>query len=358
MRKVVFITLMVIMSLLMACGGTAQTDPATEEAAPAVSEVEQASEAETADTEAAATDDKAELEHIDLGVGFIPNIQFAPFYVAQAKGFYAEEGLDVALEYGFENDFVALTAQGERQFAVASGDQIILGRAQGLPIVYVMKWYERFPVALMALAEMGIDTPEKLAGHSVGLPGLFGASYVGWKALVYAADLDESQIEVTEIGFTQAEAVSENKVDAAMVYIANEPIQLAQAGKKVNVIQVSDYIDLVANGLITNETVIKENPELVGRMVRASLKGLEYTLNNPAESFEISRKFIPDMTDEDAPTQQLVLEASLELWRSDQLGLSSAQAWTDSASFMLETGLIEQAVEVDKLYTNQFVQQQ
>ncbi|MDX1524398.1 MAG: ABC transporter substrate-binding protein, partial [Anaerolineae bacterium] len=101
----------------------------------------------------------AELEHLDVGVGFIPNIQFAPFYVAQAKGFFAEEGLDVALEYGFENDFVALTAQGERQFAVASGDQVILAGAQDLPLVYVMKWYERFPVALMALSDSGIDAP-------------------------------------------------------------------------------------------------------------------------------------------------------------------------------------------------------
>jgi NitT/TauT family transport system substrate-binding protein len=344
MRNALLVMLMVMMFWVAACGTAPQTGTQAADDAYAVSEPE------TADTE-------AELEHIDLGVGFIPNIQFAPLYVAQEKGFYAEEGLDVALEYGFENDFVALTAQGERQFAVASGDQVILGQAQGLPIVYVMKWYDQFPVALMALSEMGIDSPDKLAGHSVGLPGLFGATYVGWKALIYAAGLDESQIEVTDIGFTQAAAISENQVDAAMVYITNEPIQLAQAGKKVDVIEVSDYIDLVSNGLITNETVIKENPDLVSRIVRASLKGLQYTLDNPDEAFEISRKFIPEMTDEDAPTQRLVLDASLALGRSDQPGLSSAQAGTDTVNFMVETGLIEQAIEVDKLYTNQFVQQ-
>ena len=103
--------------------------------------------------------------------------------------------------------------------------------------------------------------------------------------------------------------------------------------------------------------LIRENPDLVGRIVRASLKGLAYTLDNPDEAFEISRKFIPDMTDEDAPTQRLVLDASLELWQSDQPGLSLAQAWTDSVNFMVETGLIDKNVEVDKLYTNQFVQQ-
>jgi len=296
------------------------------------------------------------LQHVDLGVGYIPNVQFVPLYVAQAKGFYAEEGLDVALEYGFENDFVALTAQGKRQFAVASGDQVILARAQGLPVVYVMKWYQRFPVGVMSLAKTGIDSPAKLSGHSVGTPALFGASYVGWKALVYAAKLDETAIRLDVIGFTQAEAVSQGKVDAAVVYIANEPVQLIQAGVKVDVIQVADYIDLVSNGIITNETLIRENPDLVRRMVRASLRGLEYTLAHPDEAFAIARKAVPEITDQDAPTQRAVLEASMVLWRSDRLGVSDPQAWSDSAKFMLDTGLISSAVDVAKLYTNQFVE--
>jgi NitT/TauT family transport system substrate-binding protein len=300
----------------------------------------------------------SELTQIDLGVGFIPNVQFAPFYVAQAKGFFAEEGLEVTLEHGFENDFVALTAQGERQFAIASGDQVILARAQGLPVVYVMKWYQRFPVAVMALTETGIDSPQQLPGHSVGIPGLYGASYVGWKALVYAAGLDESGMSLESIGFTQAEAISQGQVDAAVVYIANEPVQLAQADIDVNVIQVSDYIDLVSNGLITNETTTRENPDLVRRMVRASLRGLEYTLAHPDEAFSIARQAVPEITDEDAPTQRAVLEASIDLWRSDRLGVSDPQAWSDSVEFMQGTGLIEAPVDAETLYTNQFVEDQ
>ncbi len=303
-----------------------------------------------------AASEAGELEHIDLGAGFVPNVQFAPFYVAQAKGFFTEEGLEVALEYGFENDFITLTAQGERQFAIASGDQVILGRAQGLPLVYVMKWYERFPVGVMALAKTGIDSPEALAQNSVGIPGLFGASFVAWKALVYATGLEESTVRLEEIGFTQAEAVSEEKVDAAVVYLANEPILLTEAGIEVNVIEVSEFIDLVANGIVTNERLIKENPNLVRRLVKGSLRGLQYTIDNPEEAFEIVREFIPEMTDDDAPTQRLVLARSIDLWRSDRPGFSSASAWTNSADFMLAAGIIEEAVEVESLYTNEFVE--
>lgn len=341
-KFLLFLTAFTILTLT-ACRPTAGSGPATSE--PAATATETAAQALTG------------LQHIELGVGFVPNVQFAPLYVAQAKGFYAEEGLDVALEYGFENDFVALTAQGERQFAIASGDQVILARSQGLPVVYVMKWYQRFPVAVMALAETGINSPEKLEGHSVGIPGLFGASYVAWEALVYAKGLDDSTINLESIGFTQAEAISQGQVDAAVVYIANEPIQLTQAGQEVNVIEVSDYIDLVSNGLITNEPLIRESPDLVRRIVQASLRGVEYTIDHPDEAFAIARQAVPEITDEDAPTQRAVLEASIALWHSDHPGASDPQAWADSVDFMLATGLIESPVDVETLYTNQFVEE-
>lgn len=296
------------------------------------------------------------LEKIELGVSYIPNVQFAPFYVAQAKGFYADEGLDVYLEYGFETDFVTLTAKGERQFAVASGDQVILGRAQKLPLVYVMKWYERFPVAVIAPKSSGITSPVELANHSVGIPGPFGASYVAWQALVYTTGLDDSTVTLESIGFTQAEAISTNQVDAAVVYIANEPILLSQQGIEVNMFEVSDYIDLVSNGIITNETVVKENPELVRRLIRASLRGIQYTIEHPDEAFEISRQVITDMTDEDAPTQRLVLDVSISLWKSEHLGITSSQAWSDSVNFMQEVGMIDTKLDVETLFTNEFVE--
>jgi NitT/TauT family transport system substrate-binding protein len=300
----------------------------------------------------------AELQKVRLGVGFIPNVQFAPLYVAQHKGFYAEEGLEVEIEYGFEDDFVTLAAQGEREFAIASGDQIILARSQGLPITYVMKWYQRYPVALMIPSAQGVSAPVGLTGKKVGLPGFFGATFVGWKALVHAAGIDENAITVEEIGFTQAAAVQQETVDAAMVYIANEPIQLRNEGVDVEVIEVSDYINLVANGLVVGDKLMADDPELVQRTVRASLKGLSFTIDHPDEAFEIVRQVIPEMSDEDAPTQRQVLAASIELWRTDQLGQSSQQAWQDSVDFMQAAGLLEGTVEVGQLYTNKFVETQ
>jgi NitT/TauT family transport system substrate-binding protein len=299
-----------------------------------------------------------EIRKVKLGVGFIPNVQFAPFYVAQRKGYFADEGLEVEIEYGFEDDFVTLAAQGEREFAVASGDQVILARARGLPITYVMKWYNRYPVALMIPADQGIKAPADLAGKTVGLPGFFGANFVGWKALVYAAAVDEETINLEDIGFTQAAAVQQGAVDAAMVYITNEPVQLRNEGIEVEVISVSDFIDLVANGLVVGDKLMADDPELVAAMVRASLRGIEDTIENPDDAFAIVRDIIPEITDTEAPTQRQVLEASIALWQSESLGLSNQSAWQDSVDFMVETGLLEDGVEVETLYTNDFVADQ
>jgi ABC-type nitrate/sulfonate/bicarbonate transport system substrate-binding protein len=83
---------------------------------------------------------EAALTPVSIGVGYIPNVQFATFYVAIEKGFYAEEGLDVSLEYGFENDYLKLVGVGERQFMVGSGDQVIIGIASALyhELVYAL----------------------------------------------------------------------------------------------------------------------------------------------------------------------------------------------------------------------------
>jgi NitT/TauT family transport system substrate-binding protein len=341
--------------VLMACGVNAAQAPAQEK--------EGASQAATAGpTQAAEAPAQAsqDVRKVRLGVGYIPDVQFTPFYVTQSKGYFADEGLEVEIEYGFENDFVALAAQGEREFAVASGDQIILARAQGLPITYVMKWYQRYPVALMAKADKGIAKPEDLAGKKVGLPGLFGASFIGWKALVYAAKLDENSIKVEEIGFTQAAAIQQDLVDAAMIYIANEPNQLRDQGIEVNVIEVSDYIDLVSNGLVVGDKLIADDPDLVQRMVRATLRGLQDTIDHPDDAFAIARKVIPEITDDKAPTQRKVLADSIKLWQSDSLGESSPQAWQASVDFMSKTGLLDtsRALEPETLYTNKFVEAQ
>ncbi len=102
-----------------------------------------------------------------------------------------------------------------------------------------------------------------LKGRKVGTPVLSGASYIGLRALLEAASLSEKEITLDTVGYNQVEMLTTGQEDAIVVYVANEPVQLAAQGYDVNVIPVSDHVHLVGNGLITNEETIRENPELV-----------------------------------------------------------------------------------------------
>jgi NitT/TauT family transport system substrate-binding protein len=296
---------------------------------------------------------------VTLAMGFVPNIQFAPFYVAVEKGFFAEEGITIQFDYGWETDLLKLVGSGDLQFAIASGDQVILARSQELPVLYVLNWYRRFPVCVVSLAGAGIDQSADLVGRQVGTPVTFGASYIGWRALLEATGIDESDVELVSIGYTQVPALTEGQVEAAICYAMNEPVQLQVEGYQVDVIYVADYMNLVSNGLITNDDTAREQPELVRGMVRAALRGLAYTLDHPDEAFEISGRHVPQLAGEGEAVNRAILEESIRFWRAPLagLGLSSEQEWRTSQQIMAQMELITSEEDVTAMFTNRFVQE-
>ena len=298
-------------------------------------------------------------ERIRLPMGYIPNVQYAPFYVAVDKGYFAAEGIQLEFDYSFETDGMKLVGAGKLPFTLASGEQVPLARAQGLPVVYVAQWWQRFPVVVVSLAEKNIVKPADLAGRRIGVPIFGGASYIGWKGLVWKAGLDESTMKVSDIGYTQVAALTQDKVDAAVCYANNEPVQLRRMGQSVNVIAVSDYTNLVSNGIVTNEDTLAKKPELVRGMVRAFLRGLRDAISNPDEAFTISKKFIEGLG-KDAETdaaQRQVLAASIELWKAPKLGACDPAAWQTTVDVLKQMKLLTADMPADKLYTNRFVDQ-
>ena len=301
------------------------------------------------------TNDAGALNHIRLPMGYIANIQYAPFYVAVEKGYFKDAGIEIEFDYKFETDGVALVGAGELPFAVVSGEQVLLARAQGLPVTYVAAWYQQYPVSVVAKSETGVIVPQDLKGRKIGLPGLFGANYIGLRALLNAGKLSEKDVTLDAIGFNQVELMAAGQQDIVVGYSANEPIQLNARGIAVTEMRVADYAQLAANGILASEKVVAENPELVRAFVRAFLKGLADTIASPDEAFKLSESYIPNFTELDAGVQKKVLSTSVEQWKTDRLGYSDPQAWENMQNVLLDMGLIAEKQDLSKAFTNEFV---
>jgi NitT/TauT family transport system substrate-binding protein len=291
---------------------------------------------------------------IRLPMGFVANVQFAPVYVAVDKGYFAQEGIELEFDYSWETDGVRLVGSEELPFAIASGDQVLLARAQELPVLTVVNWWQRFPVSVVALEESGIQEPSDLVGQKLGTPETFGASYIGWRALAAANGLTDQDVQLEVIGYTQLANLTEGRVDAAVVYANNEPVQLEQMGYDFVEFPVSDYASLVSNGLISNEQTLEEQPELVRAFARAFLKGLEDTLNDPDAAFEICKNYVEGL-EENEEAQRAVMDASLVYWRGEVLGRSEPEAWENTVEVMKAADLLQGDVDSDQAFTNDFL---
>jgi NitT/TauT family transport system substrate-binding protein len=295
------------------------------------------------------------LEPVTLTMSFRPDVQFAPMYMAVEQGYAEEEGLDITFNHLPETEAVQLVGVGELQFAIISGEQVLLARAQGLPVVYVMAWWQDYPVAVAAPQGSGIDVPRDLADKRIGIPGLFGASYIGFRALLDSADLVEEDVTLDSIGYTQVEALSQGLDEAVVVYANNEPVQLEELGMPVNVIKVADYVHLASNGLITNEKTLNENPELVRRMVAVLVKGIEATIDDPDKAFEASKLYVEGLAEGNTEVQREILERSLPFWDTGTIGWSDSDAWENMQAVLLDMELMEKAITLDDAFTNKYL---
>lgn len=295
------------------------------------------------------------LVHVRLPMGYIPNIQFAPFYVAVERGYFKDAGIEIEFDYALETDGVALVGADSLQFGIASGDQVLQARAQELPIVYVMAWYQKYPVSIISLADQNIRAPQDLKGKKIGLPGLFGASYVGLRAVLHKVGLQESDVTLESIGFNQVEAFTTGKNPIIVGYAANEPVVLTDKGYPVNELRIADYAQLASNGIITNEKTIAENPELVRSFVAAAVRGIQDTIADPGAAYEISKKYVPNLDQVDPMTQTQVLTTSIQLWQAPVVGISDAAAWENMQKVLLDMKLYPTALDLTKAFTNDFL---
>ncbi len=286
---------------------------------------------------------------VSIGLGYIPDIQFAPFYVAQSKGYYSAAGLNVTFHHGIVTDLIGSMVLGHDTFVFAGGDEELVARSKNLHVIDAATIFQKYPVSLIVPANSSIQTLADLKGHTIGVPGAYGSTYTGLLALLYQAHLSLSDVKVQSIGFTQVAALVGHKVDAVMGYSNNEPLQLRKQGFDVRTFNVSDYQPLVSNGIITMEDTLHNSPQLVRAFVQATIKGLKDVIANPTEAVQISKTYVSNLKEDQATS---VLQATIPLWQSSQLGYNDQSTWQSMERFLVSQKIIPSPQDVTQAYTN------
>ena len=287
--------------------------------------------------------------------------QHLPFIWALDKGYYAAEGIDAKIFEGRGSGNAAqLVGAKTDTFGQADASRAALARGQGAPLKVVAAFIQRSEGTVVSYAASGLNKPEDLIGKKVAT-SQGSSSTVLFSAMLKASGIPESKIDIVSVDSTaKVASLLQHRVDAVTGLMSAECVLVKgqSPGEKVTCMPMADFgVKTLGFGLIVNDDTIKENPDLVRRFVRASLKGWAEALKNPAEAAAIGKKYFPLA---DAKLVQAQFESDVSSIHSPNsvghpIGWMSEADWRGTIetlrSFM---GLTSTAPDTD-YYTNDFI---
>ncbi len=294
-------------------------------------------------------------DEVPVQLPWTHSVQFAGFYAAAQQGYYAEEGLQVSLlpAPGAGTDTIALVIDGTADLGVTFGAGLVAARSQRLPVTAIATIYRRYALVFMTLADSGIARPHDFPGHTIRtlVPG---GSAVAFQAMMTRLGLDPDSVEQVDVGFDLSPFLA-GELDIWPGYITNEVLTAREQGYEVNLILPGDYgIHLYGDVLFTTDELIEENPDLVTRFLRATLRGWQWAVENPEEAGPLALRYDPTL---DAAHQAAMMEASVPLIHTgeDHIGWMREEVWRGTHDILLEQGLVDGPVDVDEVYTMRFL---
>ena len=288
---------------------------------------------------------------VSMAIGFIPNIQFAPLYVGMEKGFFAEEDLELDIEYGFGVDVFSLLSLGRIDVGLSDSDQLIIGGTQDLGLKAIFQYYQDYPVSIVALAD-DYDSPEDLQGATIGVPETSGTSYIGLQAFLREYGLKGS-VDEQRIGYTQISSLLNNQVDAAVTFYNNEPVKLRLEGEDIVEWEVREFSDIVGASIISSDRILNEKRDVLERFVRAMQKSVAYTVENQQEAVELSLPYLGDVEESNKEFIRRSLAATAELFEPGDserpYGSFDVPRYRSSIDTIEELGLIDETYEPSRI---------
>lgn len=297
-----------------------------------------------------------EDDSITVGLSYVPDVQFFPFYVAVDQGFFDDAGVDVTIRHhGAQEPLFTALATGEEDVLYAGGDEVMYARGEGIDVVNFATLYQAYPVTLIVTEDSDIQTPADLEGKSVGLPGEYGANWFGLLAMMDAYELED--VDIQSIGFTQMAALARGDVDAVIGFINNDAVAMESQGFDVRTIDLAPDLPLIGPGLATMTDSLDENTDEYVAILNGLDMAIEFAEENPEQVLDIVSGYVPGMTDPEVrESARLTFEATLPLYQGDgTVGIQDTDRWTDMSAFMFRSDLITVEVPADDAMTTSII---
>jgi len=283
---------------------------------------------------------------------WFPNPDHVPLYAAQQEGYFRQEGVRVTLQVPANTDDpLKLAAVGRVDVAVNYEPNVILARAQGLPVRSIGVLIGQPLTTIMFLKSSGIRSPKDLVGRHVGF-AVTGFADAMVDQVMRSAGASTTGVRMVNVGFDLVPALLSHKVDAVVgAYRNYERVQIELQGQPVAMFEperygVPTFYELV---LITSDTGLRRHREALQRFVRAVGRGIAFTVKNPDQAFAAYVRANPKMKLDDELNRKS-FRVTLPTYARTET--QARDRWEMFDQWLATHKVIPSAVPVDDLYTN------
>lgn len=301
-----------------------------------------------------------ELQPVSLQLQWIPQAQFAGYYVALDKGWYREEGLDLTIKPGGPDlPLIDHVATGKSDFGTAFLSDLSVAIQKGQPVISIAQIQQMNGLLLIAKKSSGIKRPADFVGKRIGIWGTSWETQLN--ALLTRERIDRDKVKIMPQGFDM-QPFLEGDLDVASAMVYNEYHQVLEAGVNIQDLNIIDYIlyglGFPGDTLFTSRWMVQQNPARCRQMLRASLRGWQYAIDDPKEAVEIVLKYDTSGTAVRAHQLSMMREIARLVkvpWR--EMGYTDQTTVQQMINILLRYKVLEGPLPPGEVYTNEFWEQ-